>query len=135
MLEQTGRQGDRQMGSKSGFTPNEVEEIKRLYFAEGRSITQIPKILGKGSENSVRNALKKGSSIKPEGGRKKLERFQPGQVFGKITLIKQLKKSKKLKYHVACNCGYEFDVDPYLLSLPTDHKDNISCCQQCRATH
>ena len=120
------------MGSKSGFTPNEVEEIKRLYFAEGRSITQIPKILGKGSENSVRNALKKGSATKSDGDRKKLERFQPGQTFGEVTLIKQLKKSKKLKYHVACSCGYEFDVDPYLLSLPDDHKDKISQCQQCR---
>jgi len=121
------------MGSKSGFTPSEIEEIKRLYLDEGRSITQIPKIIGKGSENSVRNALKKGSHNKPEGGRKKLERFQPGQTFGKITLIKQLKKSKKLKYHVACECGYEFDIDPYLLSLPDDHKDKVYQCQQCRS--
>ena len=120
------------MGSKSGFTPSEMEEIKHLYVEEGRSITQIPKIIGKGSENSVRNALKKVSANKAEGGRKKLERFQPGQVFGSITLIKQLKKSKKLKYHVACGCGYEFDVDPYLLSLPDDHKDKIACCSQCR---
>ena len=45
------------MGKKSGFTSAEIEEIKRLYLQEGRSILQIPKILGKGSENSVRNAL------------------------------------------------------------------------------
>ena len=47
------------MGKKSGFTSAEIEEIKRLYLQEGRSILQIPKILGKGSENSVRNALHK----------------------------------------------------------------------------
>ena len=40
------------MGKKSGFTSAEIEEIKRLYLQEGRSILQIPKILGKGSENS-----------------------------------------------------------------------------------
>ena len=45
------------MSKKSGFTSAEIEEIKRLYLQEGRSILQIPKILGKGSENSVRNAL------------------------------------------------------------------------------
>ena len=123
------------MGSKSGFTPSEVEAIKRLYIDEGRSVTQITKILGKGSENSVRNVLKKVTARKSDGNRKKLERFQPGQTFGKVTLIKQLKKSKKLKYHVACSCGYEFDVDPYLLSLPDDHKDKISRCQQCNTKH
>ena len=119
------------MGKKSGFTSAEIEEIKRLYLQEGRSILQIPKIIGKGSENSVRNALKKVSANKAEGGRKKLERFQPGQVFGSITLIKQLKKSKKLKYHVACSCGYEFDVDPFRLTLPEHHKDRIAACQRC----
>ena len=36
------------MGKKSGFTSAEIEEIKRLYLQEGRSILQIPKILGKG---------------------------------------------------------------------------------------
>ena len=120
------------MGSKSGFTPSELDEIKRLYIDEGRSVTQIPRILGKGSESSVRNALKKVAKQNSTQERKKLERFQAGQVFGKITLIKQLKKSKKLKYHVACDCGYEFDVDPYLLSLPDDHKDKIAQCPQCR---
>ena len=35
------------MGKKSGFTSAEIEEIKRLYLQEGRSILQIPKILGK----------------------------------------------------------------------------------------
>ena len=120
------------MGSKSGFTSSELEAIKHLYINEGRSVTQIPKIIGKGSEVSVRNALKKIAAKKSEGGRTKLERYKPGQVYGKITLIKQLKKSKKLKYHVSCSCGYEFDVDPYLLSLPDDHKDKISQCLQCR---
>ena len=38
------------MGKKSGFTSAEIEEIKRLYLQEGRSILQIPKILGKGMQ-------------------------------------------------------------------------------------
>ena len=47
------------MGRKSGFTALEVERIRQLYVDEGRSISQIAKILGKGSETSVRNALVK----------------------------------------------------------------------------
>ena len=47
------------MGRKSGFTAVEVERIRQLYVDEGRSISQIAKILGKGSETSVRNALVK----------------------------------------------------------------------------
>ena len=47
------------MGSKSGFTAREMEEIKRLYLEEGRSHAQIAKIVGRGSENSVRHALVK----------------------------------------------------------------------------
>ena len=66
------------MGSKSGFTSSELEAIKHLYINEGRSVTQIPKIIGKGSEVSVRNALKKIVAKKSEGGRTKLERFKPG---------------------------------------------------------
>ncbi|MGB1775659.1 MAG: hypothetical protein ACPHGV_04940, partial [Synechococcus sp.] len=47
------------MGSKSGFKDSEVQEIKRLYLDEGRSFAQIARIVGKGSETSVRNALMK----------------------------------------------------------------------------
>jgi hypothetical protein len=47
------------VGKKSGCTSAEIEEIKRLYLQERRSSLQIPKIIGKGSENSVRNALHK----------------------------------------------------------------------------
>ena len=120
------------MGSKSGFTSEESEEIKRLFVEEGRSTIQIAKILGRGSKQSVRNVLAK-ARIKrraAEGGN--LERFHPGQTFGNITLIKRLAKSKKLRYHVACRCGYEFDVDPYRLTLADGHKDKISECQRCR---
>ncbi len=122
------------MGSKSGFTAREVEEIKRLYLEEGRSHAQIAKIVGRGSEHSVRNALVKARVSRVGGEGKKLERFKPGQIFGKITLIKQLVKSKKLRYHVACDCGYEFDVDPYLLTLSDGHKNQIAMCQQCKAS-
>ena len=121
------------MGTKSGFTAQEVQEIKRLFVEEGRSLIQIAKILGKGTENSVRNALVKAKVKRPGEGRKVLERFKPGQKFGRITLLKQLVKSKKLKYHVACDCGYEFDVDPYLLTLDDGHKNKISECPQCKS--
>lgn len=121
------------VGSKSGFTELEVQEIKRLYLDEGRSYSQIAKIIGKGSENSVRNALVKARVSRSSGGPKKLERFKPGQKYGRITLMKQLVKSKKLRYHVACDCGYEFDVDPYLLTLAEDHKNSVSMCPQCKA--
>ncbi|MEC8688714.1 MAG: hypothetical protein VXX57_04430 [Cyanobacteriota bacterium] len=123
------------MGSKSGFSAGEVNEIKRLYLEEGRSVAQIAKILGKGSETSVQNALKKARISQSSDQRKKLERFSAGQTFGRITLLKQLKKSKKLRYHVACECGYEFDVDPYLLTLADNHKDSISECQRCQSRH
>ena len=63
------------MGKKSGFTNAEIEEIKRLYLQEGRSILQIPKILGKGSENSVRNALHKARVKHAPEERTKLERL------------------------------------------------------------
>lgn len=122
------------MGSKSGFTAREVEEIKRLYLEEGRSHAQIAKIVGRGSETSVRNALVKARVSRVGGEGKKLERFKPGQTFGKITLLKQLVKSKKLRYHVACDCGYEFDVDPYLLTLADGHKNKIAMCSQCKAS-
>ena len=121
------------MGTKSGFTAQEVQEIKRLFVEEGRSLIQIAKILGKGTENSVRNALVKAKVKRSGEGRKVLERFKPGQTFGRITLLKQLVKSKKLKYHVACDCGYEFDVDPYLLTLDEGHKNKISECPQCKS--
>ena len=119
------------MGKKSGFTTAEIEEIKRLYLQEGRSILQIPKNLGKGSENSVRNALHKARGKHAHEERTKLERFKPEQVFGKVTLLKRLKKAKKLKFHARCSCGYEFDVDPFRLTLPEHHKDRISACQRC----
>lgn len=119
------------MAGKSGFTPGEFEEIKRLYL-EGRSFSQIAKVLGKGSEVSVRNALAKARVDRRTDGGKSLERFKPGQVFGQVTLIKRLTKAKKLRYHVACACGYEFDVDPYLLTLADGHKDQVSACSRCR---
>ena len=122
------------MGSKSGFKDSEVQEIKRLYLDEGRSFAQIARIVGKGSETSVRNALMKAKVDRVADGGKSLEKFKPGQKFGRITLIKKLSKSKKLKYHVACECGYEFDVEPYLLTLSEDHKNKISSCQRCKAT-
>ena len=118
------------MSKKSGFTSAEVEEIKRLYLQEGRSILQIPKILGKGSENSVRNALHKARVKHAPEERTKLERFKPDQVFGNVTLLKRLKKAKKLKFHARCACGYEFDVDPFRLTLPEHHKDRITACHR-----
>ena len=120
------------MGKKSGFTENEFAHICKLYVNEGRSYSQIAKILGKGTETSVRNALVKAKIRRGTEESGKLELFRPGQTFGKVTLIKQLNKSKKLKYHVSCSCGYEFDVDPYLLTLANDHKNKVSCCQRCR---
>ena len=63
--------------------------------------------------------------------RTKLERFKPDQVFGNVTLLKRLKKAKKLKFHARCSCGYEFDVDPFRLTLPEHHKDRIAACQRC----
>ena len=122
------------MGSKSGFTPQEVEENKRLYLDEGRSHSQIAKIVGRGSETSVRHALAKARVSRAGGEGQKLERFKPGQIYGKITLLKKLVKSKKLRYHVTCDCGYEFDVDPYLLTLADDHKNKVAMCQQCKAS-
>ena len=119
------------MGKKSGFTSAEIEEIKRLYLKEGRSILQIPKILGKGSENSVRNALHKAKVKNTSEERTKLDRFKPEQTYGNITLIKKLTKSKKLRYHVRCSCGYEFDIDPFRLTLPENHKDRVAECQRC----
>ena len=56
------------MGRKSGFTAAEVEQIRKLYVDEGRTHSQIAKILGKGSETSVRNALVKAKVRK--GGRR-----------------------------------------------------------------
>ena len=120
------------MGEKSGFTANEFAQICKLYVNEGRSYSQIAKILGKGTETSVRNALVKAKIRRGTEDSGKLELFRPGQTFGKVTLIKQLNKSKKLKYHVSCSCGYEFDVDPYLLTLANGHKNKVSCCQRCR---
>ena len=120
------------MGKKSFFTENEFAQIYKLYVNEGRSYSQIAKILGKGTETSVRNALVKAKIRRGTEESGKLELFRPGQTFGKVTLIKQLNKSKKLKYHVSCSCGYEFDVDPYLLTLANGHKNKVSCCQRCR---
>lgn len=120
------------MAGKSGFTQREFEEIKRLYVEEGRTYSQIAKVIGKGSENSVKNCLVKARVNRAPSGEKKLERFKPGQKYGQITLIARLSKSKKLKYHVACDCGYEFDIDPYFLTLPSEHKNSISKCQRCR---
>ena len=54
------------MGRKSGFTAAEVEQIRKLYVDEGRTHSQIAKILGKGSETSVRNALVKAKVRKGE---------------------------------------------------------------------
>jgi len=120
------------MAGKSGFTQREFEEIKRLYVEEGRTFTQIAKVIGKGSENSVRNSLIKARVNRDSLGDRKLERFKSGQKYGRITLLTRLVKSKKLRYHVACDCGYEFDIDPYFLTLPDGHKNNISQCSHCR---
>ena len=121
------------MAGKSGFTQSEFEEIKRLYVEEGRTFSQIAKVIGKGSENSVRNSLSKARVNRASTGERKLERFKSGQKYGNITLLTRLVKSKKLRYHVVCDCGYEFDIDPYFLTLPDDHNNSISQCQRCRA--
>ena len=121
------------MAGKSGFSASEFEEIKRLYVDEGRSYAQISRILGKGSETSVRNALVKAKIRRSSSGGASLETFKPGQSFGRVTLVKKLLKSKKLRYHVVCDCGYEFDVDPYLLTLAEGHKQRISGCPRCMA--
>ena len=122
------------MGKKSGFTTIEFDQIRKLFVEEGRSYSQIAKIIGKGSETSVRNALVKAKIQRSGDDSSKLNLFKPGQSFGKITLIKRLVKSKKLKYHVSCSCGYEFDIDPYLLTLADGHKNKVSYCQRCRST-
>ena len=70
------------MGKKSGFTSAEIEEIKRLYLQEGRSILRS-KVLGKGSENSC-NALYKARSSMHLKNAPSLSDL-PEQVFG-ITL-------------------------------------------------
>ena len=120
------------MAGKSGFTQREFEEIKRLYVEEGRTFSQIAKVIGKGSENSVRNSLSKARVNRDSLGDRKLERFKSGQKYGRITLLTRLVKSKKLRYHVACDCGYEFDIDQYFLTLPVGHKNSISQCSLCR---
>ena len=125
--------GAAQVAGKSGFTQSEFEEIKRLYVEEGRTFSQIAKVIGKGSENSVRNSLSKAHVNRASTGERKLERFKSGQKYGNITLLTRLVKSKKLRYHAVCDCGYEFDIDPYFLTLPDDHKNSISQCQRCRA--
>ncbi len=125
--------GAAEVAGKSGFTKSEFEEIKRLYVEEGRTFSQIAKVIGKGSENSVRNSLSKARVNRASTGERKLERFKSGQKYGNITLLTRLVKSKKLRYHVVCDCGYEFDIDPYFLTLPDDHKNSISQCQRCRA--
>ena len=122
------------MGKKSGFTTIEFDQIRKLFVEEGRSYSQIAKIIGKGSETSVRNALVKAKIHRNGNESSKLKLFKPGQNFGEITLIKRLDKSKKLKYHVSCSCGYEFDVDPYLLTLADGHKNKVSSCLRCRNT-
>ena len=122
------------MGKKSGFTTIEFDQIRKLFVEEGRSYSQIAKIIGKGSETSVRNALVKAKIHRNRNESSKLKLFKPGQNFGEITLIKRLDKSKKLKYHVSCSCGYEFDVDPYLLTLADGHKNKVSSCLRCRNT-
>ena len=127
-----GEGGSRSMAGKSGFTQREFEEIKRLYVEEGRTFSQIAKVIGKGSENSVRNSLSKARVNRDSLGDRKLERFKSGQKYGRITLLTRLVKSKKLRYHVACECGYEFDIDPYFLTLPVGHKNSISQCSLCR---
>ena len=124
--------GSPSMAGKSGFTQREFEEIKRLYVEEGRTFSQIAKVIGKGSENSVRNSLSKARVNRDSLGDRKLERFKSGQKYGRITLLTRLVKSKKLRYHVACDCGYEFDIDPYFLTLPVGHKNSISQCSRCR---
>ena len=124
--------GEPLMTGKSGFTQREFEEIKRLYVEEGRTFSQIAKVIGKGSENSVRNSLSKARVNRDSLGDRKLERFKSGQKYGRITLLTRLVKSKKLRYHVACDCGYEFDIDPYFLTLPVGHKNSISQCSRCR---
>tara|TARA_B100000925_G_scaffold77276_1_gene54591 strand:+ start:372 stop:758 length:387 start_codon:yes stop_codon:yes gene_type:complete len=122
------------MGKKSGFTKIELDQICKLFVEDGRTYSQIAKIIGKGSETSVRNALVKARIQRNRKDSSKLNPFKPGQVFGEITLIKRLVKSKKLKYHVSCSCGYEFDIDPYLLTLADGHKNKVSYCQRCRST-
>ena len=114
------------MGSKSGFKGTEVLEIKGLHLEEGRSYAQIARIIGRGSETSVKNALTKAKVNRSAECRKSIEKFKPGQKFGQITLIKKLVKSKQHKHHVACNCGYEFDVELYLLTLSNDRKNRVT---------
>ncbi|MGC6483787.1 MAG: hypothetical protein ACON4T_09545 [Synechococcus sp.] len=123
------------MAGKSGFSDPELNEIKRLYLDEGRSYAQIAKILGRGSETSVRNALVKAKIRRSTATGQTLETFKPGQSFGRVTLVKRLVKSKKLRYHVVCDCGYEFDVDPYRLTLSEGHQQKVSACPRCIAGH
>ena len=70
------------MGRKSGFTAAEVEQIRKLYVDEGRTHSQIAKILGKGSEISVRNALFKAKIRKGGEERTKLESFDLDRSLG-----------------------------------------------------
>ena len=116
---------------KSGFTKSEFEIIKRLYIYEGRSYSQIAKILGKGSERSVRNLLYKAKLNRYSSIGTMVKPFKPGMKYGKITLVSKLAKAKKLRYHVVCDCGYEFDLDPFFLTLPDEHKSKIFQCSRC----
>lgn len=75
------------MGSKSGCSGNEFQEINRLYLVEGRSYAQIAGIIGKGSEPSVINALLKTKVNRAYEGGKPLEKFKPGQKYIQITLV------------------------------------------------
>lgn len=63
------------MAGKSGFTQREFEEIKRLYVEEGRTFSQIAKVIGKGSENSVRNSLLKARVNRASLGDKKTRKI------------------------------------------------------------
>ena len=87
---------------------SEIEEIKRLYLQEGRSILQIPKILGKGSETQC--------TAQGEGQHGSEERTSLSDSNGdlwKCHIVETTQKAKKLKFHARCSCGYEFDVDPF----------------------
>ena len=122
------------MAGKSGFSASEFEEIKRLYLSMKVALTHRSlESLGKGVRRlCVMLWSKPGSGgllpvVTPS------ENFKPGQSFGRVTLVKRLVKSKKLRYHVVCDCGYEFDVDPYLLTLAEGHKQRVSGCSRCMA--
>jgi hypothetical protein len=119
------------MGRKPAFGEAEVSELKRLYLQEGKSCREIAKILQKGSGSSVRLALLKAGVDLQEGGARSIEKFNPGDKYAKITLLKKIQSAKQVRFLAICDCGFEFELDPYRLTFSDENPDKVTQCVNC----